>query len=145
MDVDYDLNVEELNDRWTDQENVDSWSQLIIKHTADTIEYVDDAPKSGIWKMFDNGHIQFDRMDTHRRAVETENEAFFLRITKEGDYLYEGADMGILVTRGRMMTDGFQMNARAKKWITAIQGQYASKLVEDKRATARTLSSNLMK
>ncbi|MFT5981328.1 MAG: hypothetical protein ACI898_002108, partial [Flavobacteriales bacterium] len=69
----------------------------------------------------------------------------FLRITKKGDYLYEGADMGILVTRGRMMTDGFQMNARAKKWITAIQGQYASTLVEDKRATAHTLSSNLMK
>jgi hypothetical protein len=145
MDVDYDLNVEELNDRWTDQENVDSWSQLIIKHTADTIEYVNEAPKSGIWKMFDNGHIQFDRMDTHRRAVESENEGFFLRITKKGDYLYEGADMGILVTRGRMMTDGFQMNARAKKWITAIQGQYASTLVEDKRATAHTLSSNLMK
>lgn len=145
MDVDYDLDVKELNDRWTDQENVDSWSQLIIKHTADTIEYVNQAPKSGIWKMYDNGHIQFDRMDTHRRAVETESEAFFLRITKEGDYLYEGADMGILVTRGRMMTDKFQLNARAKQWIKAIQGQYGSTLVEDKRVLAQELSTNLMK
>jgi len=144
MNVDYELDVKELNDRWTNQENVDSWSQLIIKHTADTIEYVGDAPKSGIWKMYDNGHIQFDRMDTHRRAVETENEAFFLRITKVGDYLYEGADMGILVTRGRMMTDSFQLNARAKQWIKAIQGQYASTLVEDKRVP-EVLSTNLMK
>jgi hypothetical protein len=145
MDVDYELDVKELNDRWTNQENVDSWSQLIIKHTADTIEYVDQAPRSGIYKMFDNGHIQFDRMDTHRRAVETEKEAFFLRITKKGDYLYEGADMGILVSRGRMMTDKFQLNARAKNWIKAIQGQYGSTLVEDKRVLAKELSTNLMK
>jgi biotin carboxylase len=115
MDVEYELDLKELNDRWTNQQNVDSWSQIIVKHTADTIEYVDQAPKSGIWTMLDNGHIKFDRMDTHRRAVESESEAFFLRISKEGDYLYEGADMGILVSRGRFMTDKFQLNSRAKK------------------------------
>ena len=72
-------------------------------------------------------------MDTHRRAVESENEAFFLHISKQGDYLYEGADMGILVTRGRMMTDDFKLNARAKKWINAIRSKYVSQIVEDKR------------
>ena len=133
MDVEYDLDIKELNERWSRQENIDGWSQLIIKHTEDTIEYVSEAPKSGIYKMFDNGHIQFDRMDTHRRAVETENEAFFLHIAKEGDYLYEGADMGILVSRGRMMTDNFNLNARAKQWIQAIRGKYSSQIVEDKR------------
>jgi len=133
MDVDYKLNVKELNARWAKQENIDDWSQLIIKHTEDTIEYISEAPKSGIWKMFDNGHIQYDRMDTHRRAVESENEAFFLHIAKEGDYLYEGADLGILVSRGRMMTDNFKLNARAKNWINAIRGKYTSQIKEDKR------------
>ncbi|MFT5336884.1 MAG: hypothetical protein ACJAY8_000896 [Sphingobacteriales bacterium] len=133
MDIDYELNIKDINRRWSKQENCDSWSQLVIKHTEDTIEYVKDAPRSGIWKSFDNGHIQFDRMDTHRRAVESEQEAFFLRITGKGDYLYEGADMGILVTRGRMMDDNFKLTKRAKQWITAIQGQYSSELVEDKR------------
>jgi len=133
MDVDYKLNVKELNARWAKQENIDDWSQLIIKHTEDTIEYISEAPKSGIWKMFDNGHIQYDRMDTHRRAVESENEAFFLHIAKEGDYLYEGADLGILVSRGRMMTDNFRLNARAKNWINAIRGKYTSQIKEDKR------------
>ncbi len=134
MDVDYAINIRALNTRWAKQENIDSWSQIIIKHTKDTIEYITEAPKSGIWKMFDNGHIQFDRMDTHRRAVETENEAFFLRISREGDYLYEGADMGILVTRGRMMTDDFELTYRAKNWISAIQGKYSANLIEDKTA-----------
>lgn len=133
MGVDYKLNVNQINARWAKQENIDDWSQLIIKHTEDTIEYISEAPKSGIWKMFDNGHILYDRMDSHRRAVETESEAFFLHISKKGDYLYEGADMGILVSRGRMMTDDFKLNERAQNWIKAIRGQYTSQLVEDKR------------
>lgn len=133
MGVDYHLDVDALNKRWAIQDNIDGWSQLIIKHTEDTIEYVTESPKSGIWRMYDTGHIQFDRMDTHRRAVQNENEAFFLRITKKGGYLYEGADMGILVTRGRMMTDDFKLNNRAKHWIKAIRSQFKSEMVEDKK------------
>ena len=143
MGVDYDISVKAINNRWARQENIDSWSQLIIKHTEETIEYIDEAPRSGIWKMFDNGYIQFDRMDTHRRAVETESEAFFLRISNKGDYLYEGADMGILVCRGRMMTDDFQLKDRAKTWIKAIHSQYSSTLIEDKRK--KTTSGSLTK
>lgn len=131
MDMEYELNVKAINDRWAKQENLDSWSQLIIKHTRDTIEYVTESPASGIWRMFDNGHIQFDRMDSHRRAVESDKEAFFLRITNKGDYLYEGADMGILVVRGRMMTKDFKLTQRAKDWIAAIHSQYASQLIEN--------------
>ncbi len=133
MNAEYTLNVKKLNSRWGKQENIDGWSQLIIKHTEDTIEYVTEAPRTGIFKMFDNGHIQYDRMDSHRRAVESEKEAFFLRITRKGDYLYEGADMGILVSRGRMMTDDFQLTKRADNWIKAIRAQYVSTITEDKR------------
>jgi glutathione synthase/RimK-type ligase-like ATP-grasp enzyme len=132
MDVEYNLDIQELNYRWALPENIDGWCQLIVKHTEDTIEYVSEAPRSGIWKMFDNGHIQFDRLDTHRRAVESENEAFFIHISKTGDYLHEGADIGILVSRGRMMTDDFKVNDRAKSWIDAIRGKYVTQLVEDK-------------
>jgi len=143
MDIEYELDVEAINERWSRQENIDSWSQLIIKHTEDTVEYVTEAPKSGIYRMYDTGHIQFDRMDTHRRAVENESEAFFLRITKKGDYLYEGADMGILVTRGRMMTDDFELNHRSKHWINAIRNHYKSEMVEDKKKPV--LSGSLTK
>lgn len=138
MDVDYELDVNAINDRWAIQDNIDGWSQLIIKHTIDTVEHVADAPRSGIWRMFDNGHIQFNRMDTHRRAVENENEAFFLRITGKGDYVYEGADLGILVARGRMMTNDFKLTPRARAWIAAIRSLYATQMVEDKRPPVLT-------
>jgi hypothetical protein len=126
MDRDYELDVDEINQRWAQEENVDSWSQLVVKHTKDTIEYVTEAPRSGIWKMHKDGNIAFDRMDTHRRHVELEEEAFFMRITRKGDYLYEGADMGILVMRNRLMTDSFKLTQRAKSWIKAIHANYQS-------------------
>ena len=59
--------------------------------------------------------------------MESENEAFFLRILQPGDYRYEGADIGILVTRGRSMTKSFQLNDRAKKWIHGIKKNVAGK------------------
>ena len=126
MDQEYELDVDEINRRWAAEDNIDSWSQLVVKHTKDTIEYVTEAPKSGIWKLQDDGSMLFDRMDTHRRYVELDEEAFFLRITRKGDYLYEGADMGILVMRGRLMTDDFELTQRAKNWINAIHSQYKS-------------------
>lgn len=141
MDVDYKLSIKALNERWSKQINIDSWSQLIVKHTKKTIESVTEAPGSGIWRMYDTGHIKFDRMDSHRRAVESENEAFFLRITNKDDYLYEGADMGILVARGRMMTDNFNLTERAKSWINAIRGKYTSHVIEDKSAPQEIIGS----
>ncbi len=124
MDVDYKLNVNQINQRWARPENIDSWSQLVIKHTEDNIDIVRHAPPTGIWKMKEDGTVHFSRYDSHRRAVESENEAFFLRISNVGDYRYEGADLGILVTRGRLMTDDFELNDRAKLWIAGIRNHF---------------------
>jgi hypothetical protein len=124
----YKLDIKSINKRWLEPENIDDWGQMVIKHTKDTIEMVKDAPSSGIWKVDDAGKITFDRLDTHRRAVETQNEAFFLRIINKDDYIYEGADLGILVMRGRLMTDDFELTKRAKMWINAIRDQYTSEL-----------------
>ncbi|MDC1212043.1 biotin carboxylase [bacterium] len=126
MDKDYELSINAINRRWHLPENIDSWGQMVIKHTEDTVRQITTAPRSGIYKINDDGSIQFDRMDTHRRAVESEQEAFFLRILKAGDYIYEGADMGILVMRGRMMTDDFQLLDRSRIWIDAIREEFKS-------------------
>lgn len=120
----YKLNVNAINNRWFKPENIDSWGQLIIKHTGTNVRVITQAPRSGIYVMNNDGSIKFSRMDTHRRAVETEKEAFFLRISRKDDYFYEGADMGILVMRGRLMTNDFTLNVRASKWINAIKSLY---------------------
>jgi hypothetical protein len=126
-DVPFDLDIEELNARWADPENIDSWSQMVIKHTEDTVDILTDAPESGIWRMLSDGRVEYERFDYHRRAVEGEQEAFFLRILKPGDYRYEGADLGILVVRGRSMDDQFQLTDRSRKWIDAIKRQFRAR------------------
>jgi len=125
--VDYRLDVAALNRRWSNPANIDAWGQLVIKHTADTTELITKAPPSGIWRMEDDGRLTFLRTQTHRRTVEAENEAFFLRIANEGDYFYEGADLGILITPGRLMTKTFRLNKRAKAWTEGILAQYQSR------------------
>jgi hypothetical protein len=127
--VPFDLDIEELNARWAEPENIDSWSQLVIKHTEDSVDILTAAPDSGIWRMHKNGNVEYSRFDYHRRAVDSDKEAFFLRILKPGDYRYEGADLGILVTRGRLMDDKFRLTPQARKWIAGIRAQYQVKPV----------------
>ncbi len=126
--ADFDLDVAALNRRWSDPANIDPWGQLVIKHTSDTTEVITAAPPSGVWRLDGDG-VHFVRSQTHRRTVESESEAFFLRIAREGDYKYEGADLGILITPGRLMTKGFRLNARAKAWTEGILAQYRSRRI----------------
>ena len=58
--------------------------------------------------------------------VSGEDEAFYLRVYSAGDYRYYGADMGVLVSRGRFQTDQRQLNERAKRWVAAIHRQFSA-------------------
>ncbi len=122
--VDFDIDIAALNQRWADPDNIDNWSQLVIKHVDDSVDYITEAPESGIWRMQQDNSLSFTRFDYHRRAVEDENHGFFLRISGAGDYRYKGADLGILITRGRLMTEDFELNDRAKAWIDGIVDHY---------------------
>ena len=125
--AEFEFDVDDLNTRWSHPDYIDSWCQLVIKYTEDNVDIVTKAPPTGIWKMNDNGSIEYSRFDYHRRAVASEREAFFLRITGVDDYRYEGADLGILILRGRAMTDDFVLNDRARHWIKGITSSYQAK------------------
>jgi hypothetical protein len=122
--VPYDLDVAEMNERWSSPAYVDSWSQLVMKRTGKDVAPIEAAPRSGVWELTDDGSARFIRDQTHRRTVRRENRGFFLRIAKEGDWFYEGADLGILVTPGRLMQRDFRLTRRAKAWIEGIRGQF---------------------
>ncbi len=124
--VPYELDVNALNDRWSHPSRIDTWSQMVIKHTGTKIEPIRTAPRSGVWRMEKDGEVVFERDQIHRRTVVNEDHAFFLRIANKGDWFYEGADLGILVSRGRFMTDNFRLTKRARQWIAGIQAQYGA-------------------
>ncbi len=125
--VDFEFDVDALNARWADPENIDEWSQLVIKHVDDSVDQIAAAPESGIWRLKADNSLEYARFDYHRRAVETENEGFWLRISGPGDYRYEGADLGILITRGRLMTEDFELTDRARSFISGLRGAYQGK------------------
>jgi biotin carboxylase len=126
MDVDYDIDVDELNERWAQVHNLDEWTQFILKQTEDVTELITDAPPSGIWSMREDGSIAFARRDTDWHTVADESEAFYLRIAATGQYRYPGADLGILVTRGRFMDAEHELLDRARGWITGIKDRFTS-------------------
>src|SRR6201999_2470117 len=47
MDVDFEIDVDEINERWSDLASSDLWSQMIIKETAPAVELVTAAPPTG--------------------------------------------------------------------------------------------------
>jgi biotin carboxylase len=126
MDVDFEIDVDELNDRWAQAHNLDEWTQFILKQTEAVTEVITAAPASGIWRQGDAGAISYARRDTDWHTIADESEAFYLRIASTGQYRYPGADLGILVTRGRFMDEEHELLDRARVWISGIKGRFAS-------------------
>ena len=47
MGVDFELDVDEVNERWAELASSDLWSQMIIKEIAPAVELIDAAPTTG--------------------------------------------------------------------------------------------------
>ncbi len=125
MDVDYTIDVEEINERWRALAAVDVWSQLIMKEPGDEVERILAAPRTGSWRMTDGGALAFEHVSNDWHEITSEDEAFFMRVYGPGDYKFHGADLGILVTKGRMQTaDG--LTERCRRYITGIRAHYQS-------------------
>jgi biotin carboxylase len=125
LDVDYEIDVGEINRRWAEAASVDVWSQLILKDTRDAVELLTAAPQTGIWRLEDQG-IAFSRWGHDWHSLHEESEAFFLRVLGPGDYTYPGADLGVLVARSRMQTEDLRLTERAHEWIAGVKAQIAA-------------------
>lgn len=127
MDVDFD--VGEINDRWEQLAGADVWSQMIIKETSPVIDHLETAALTGQYSLDGDGALVFRRAALDWHQLQNESEAFFLRISGAGDYRWKGADLGVLVTKGRLqMRSGTTQSAltiRARHFIDAIRAQYS--------------------
>lgn len=130
MDVDYLVDVEEINERWRELAAVDVWSQLIMKEPKDLVERILAAPRTGRWTLSKVGELTFSGVRNDWHDLTHEDEAFFLRVYAPGDYRFKGADLGVLVTKGRMQTtDG--LTERCRRYIDGIGAQYRSERLPD--------------
>ena len=51
LDVDYEIDVDEINARWARLGADDVWSQLIVKETAEGVELLTATPQTGIYRL----------------------------------------------------------------------------------------------
>jgi biotin carboxylase len=121
LDVDYEIDLRKVQRRWLE---FDIWSQLILKQTEDKVQLLTGAPTTGVWHMNKDGAIEFGRRELDWTNVIDNDEAYYLRVYREGDYLFKGADLGIVVARGRMQTDRRELRERAKLWTAGIKAQF---------------------
>jgi biotin carboxylase len=125
MGVEYTIDIDELNERWRELAATDVWAQLIMKESHDSVERILQAPRTGTWHLSEDGDLSFTRVSNDWHEVTHEDEAFFLRVYAPGDFRFKGADLGILVTKGRMQTaEG--LTGRCRRYIEGIRAQYLS-------------------
>ena len=129
MDVNYIIDVEEINKRWRDLAAGDIWAQLIMKEPNDSVERILAAPRTGIYQLGKDGELTFLRLSHDWHQLTSEDECFFLRVYGPGDYRFKGADLGILVSKGRMQTAA-GLTERCRRYIEGIRSQYVSKPIE---------------
>jgi biotin carboxylase len=125
MGVNYELDVAEINERWSRVELLDVWTQAVIKECDERTELITTAPRTGIWRMDADGNVSWRRWGNDWHSIRDESEAFFLRVAGPGDYRYKGGDLGILVSRGRFEADDGTLNDRARRWIDGLKRRYA--------------------
>ena len=96
-----------------------------MKEPGDEVELRLAAPRTGSSRMTDGGALAFEHVSNDWHEITSEDEAFFMRVYGPGDYKFHGADLGILVTKGRMQTaDG--LTERCRRYITGIRAHYQS-------------------
>jgi biotin carboxylase len=127
MDMEYELDVEEINSRWERGYGEDEvWGQLMIRETSPDLERLTATPRTGVWHLDDDGRISFARWGNDWDSLVDESEAFYMRVAEPGDYRCEGAELGVLVTRGHLQTDDYQLTERCRRWVEGIKAQFAS-------------------
>ena len=77
----------------------------------------------------EHGDARFRRMALIGTMLTDEHDAFFIRVYAPGDYRFHGADLGILVTKGRMQNDE-GLTDLSHKYIQGIRDLYVSEPME---------------
>jgi hypothetical protein len=130
MDVDFELDVHEINQRWHDLAAVDLWSQMIMKETAPIVERIDTAAPTGAYYLDHSGSLVYSRAALDWHQLQNESEIFYLRIYGPGDYRWKGSDLGIIVAKGRFQTNSAPgkpatLTIYAKDLIDSIKARYS--------------------
>jgi hypothetical protein len=104
-------------------------SQLIIKSTHPGLLKVNSSPVSGIYKLNALNKLELIKESSEpSERTDSEEYAFLIRIIKENEFSYNGADRMILILNSKLTMDrGTKLNENALKWITAVNSAFETR------------------
>ncbi|OBJ25583.1 biotin carboxylase [Mycobacterium sp. 1245801.1] len=127
MDVEYELDIEEINSRWERGYGEDEvWGQVIITETSPEIELFTATPRTGVWRIDDDGRVSFSRTANDWATLLDGSEAFYMRVAAPGDLRSQGAQLGVLVTRSHLQTDDYRLSERCQRWVKGMKAKFVS-------------------
>ena len=59
MNVDFDLDIDEINERWEELASGDLWSQMVMKETDDIVQRLTAVPSTGQYSLDSSGTLVF--------------------------------------------------------------------------------------
>jgi biotin carboxylase len=127
MDVEYELDIEEINARWERGYGEDEvWGQVVITETSPDLEIFTATPRTGVWRIDDDGRVSFARSANDWATLLDGSEAFYMRVAAPGDLRSQGAQLGVLVTRSHLQTDDYQLSERCRRWVNGMKAKFTS-------------------
>ncbi len=124
LEIDFELDIEALNDRWTDQRNLHPLSFLHCKN-------VEDLPcftiPTGIYVLNTEGNLEFLRTALNPHGLNSADEIFWLSTAGKNAMVEKGNEFGAIFMRGRVTADGQNLTERAKNWVAAVK-RYSLKM-----------------
>ena len=95
-----------------------------MKTSDPAVRHIDMAPATGIYRLTEDGTLEYQRNTLDWHYLNDPEESFFLRVYGVGNYLFKGADLGILVTKSRMQTEDGELTPRCRQLIDGIHSYY---------------------
>lgn len=95
--------------------------QMVFKYTEKPLRIITKAPASGIYKLNASGQLVHHKASYDRRQALAEDEVFVMRIMREEEYAYKGADLAIIFTNTRLKVDEEHLTESAQRLIQAVR------------------------
>ena len=113
MDVDFELDVDEINERWEELASVDVWSQMVMKETDDIVQQLTATPRTGQYSLDDERRADVPPGRAGLApAAERDRRRSSCGSTVPATTAGRGADLGVLVTKGRLQVDSGRRASR---------------------------------
>ena len=117
MDFDYHIDIDALNERWTDQHHLEALSFLHVKNVNDSLAR---PIPTGIYRLNEDGTVVKVRNATCPRFIENVDEIFWFSTAGKHSIIKFGDELGGLFIWGRVTTDGKELTSKAKAWINGL-------------------------